>query len=134
GDPRFATERWIYVPGEAAKAGDILSRASQLRGAIARRRQKLNPFMMRWAPVTVREAWAYVAATDAEERKNWYPMSQPRDGTRDPESICRVLDRQLLRSDWAAVNLDIFDVRAYCAWRTAQREDGRTISLPSEAQ
>jgi hypothetical protein len=133
GDPRILKERWIYVPGEAAKAGDILSRASPLLGAIERRNRSLKPFMIRWAPVTVREASAYVTANDAESRKKWYPMSQPPSGSKDPEGIVGVLDRQILRPNWPAVNLDIFDIRAYCEWRTAQRADGRNISLPSEA-
>jgi formylglycine-generating enzyme required for sulfatase activity len=90
--------------------------------------------MIGWAPVTVRETWAYVDATDVESRKKWYPRGQPREGYNDPEMIVKTLDRQLLRPNWPAVHLDIFDIRGYCAWRTAQRGDGRTIFLSSEAQ
>jgi len=61
-------------------------------------------------------------------------MYQPRDGNRDPDNIVRLTETKCRLRNWPVIGFDLFDLYGYCAWRTAQRSDGRTVRLPTEAE
>ncbi|MCP4696612.1 MAG: SUMF1/EgtB/PvdO family nonheme iron enzyme [Gammaproteobacteria bacterium] len=121
GDPRLHEERWVRFEGGQAPSGK-------------KKFIEVEPFSIAWAPVTVQE---YKVFVDAEDRL------EPRWWENTPEEN-RLMVSDAMPGDWwrkqlrypnrPVMNVSWYEAMAYCRWRTARREDGCAMEIPSWAE
>ena len=132
GDPRLRRERWISFPGGEVDLGDEVGDLIQKKINSSPRKVNVAPFAMAWAPVTSREYIEFVDSNNFSDHRFWTHAPRKLRGK-------RAQDLPDLRfssgfSSGPAMPLSLYEALAYCAWRTANRTDGRVVRLPTESE